>query len=102
MQRSCISGDHAEPVLNICPGLRNAEPRAPGFETIPAAQLSERLLGCGADTVVELGNVGKDETAGDERVNNCTARRWYPAVQALQEREIIAADVMAGQIIGAP
>ena len=89
------------PVGDVGADLRNAEALAPGLKAVAAAQLAELRVAHGRGLVVEIGEVRQDQPAGDQRINDGAIRPWRPAVQAAQQRQIVADDVVAGQIVGA-
>jgi hypothetical protein len=74
---------------------------AEGFKAVAAAQLPCLGFSDSCDLVIEGIEVRQDQSGGNHRVDDRAGRLCLPLMQALQGRQVVAGDVMPGQISGA-
>jgi len=88
-------------ILDVDADLGDAEPGGPSLDRVPAAQLLQLGAAYGRDLVVEVAEIRQDQPAGDERVHDLGVRRRRPAVESLQQRNVVGLNLVAGEIAGA-
>ena len=89
------------PILDVGPGLGDAEAYAPGFEAIPTAQFPKLRIPHSRGLIVEIGDVRQDQPAGDERVDDDAVEFRAPTMQPLEQWKIITLNVVTDQVVGA-